>query len=156
VGMRYEFQSHLHDWSNFAPRVGIAWAPFKDRKTTIRAGGGIFYNRLNASLYANSLRFNGVREESIVIRNPLFPDPFAGDPTIDARNTIIRTLDSNLKAPYSIHFTGSIEHQFKAGLIGSVMYIYTKGLHNFRARNINAPSPITGLRPDPLESNIYQ
>jgi len=156
LGMRYEFQSHLDDSSNFGPRVGIAWAPFKDRKTTIRAGGGIFYNRLSGGLYANSLRFNGIREQSIIIRNPLFPDPFAGDPTVDIRNTITRTLDRNLKAPYSIHFTGSIEHQFKGGLIGSLMYIYTKGIHNFRARNINAPSPITGLRPDPLESNIYQ
>ena len=27
VGLRYENQTNLHDWRNFAPRIGIAWAP---------------------------------------------------------------------------------------------------------------------------------
>ena len=35
AGLRYEFQSHLQDKLNIAPRLGIAWSPSKDRKTTI-------------------------------------------------------------------------------------------------------------------------
>lgn len=35
-----------NDYSNIAPRVGIAWAPFKDRKDTVVRGGlGIFYDQ---------------------------------------------------------------------------------------------------------------
>jgi outer membrane receptor protein involved in Fe transport len=30
------------DKTNFAPRIGVAWAPFND-KTVVRAGFGIFY-----------------------------------------------------------------------------------------------------------------
>ena len=31
-------------YKSFAPRIGIAWDPLKDGKTTIRAGFGMFYN----------------------------------------------------------------------------------------------------------------
>jgi hypothetical protein len=48
VGVRYELDSQYgalsSDKNNFAPRVSIAWDPFKDHKTAIRAGYGIFYS----------------------------------------------------------------------------------------------------------------
>jgi len=27
LGLRYETQTNIHDWTDFAPRIGIAWAP---------------------------------------------------------------------------------------------------------------------------------
>ncbi|HKX27244.1 MAG TPA: TonB-dependent receptor, partial [Blastocatellia bacterium] len=33
LGLRHEFQSHLDRHLNFAPRLGLAWSPFKDKRT---------------------------------------------------------------------------------------------------------------------------
>ena len=41
---------------NFAPRFGFAWQPFKDAKTSIRGGIGLFYDVLKAE---DNFQFNG-------------------------------------------------------------------------------------------------
>jgi hypothetical protein len=125
----------------------------------VRTGGGIFFNRLSGSLFENTLRFDGVSLQSIVIRNPIFDlvNPLAANPgvTIESARTITRSLDSNLQTPYTIYTQSSIEHQFPWGMNGSLTHIFARGVHFFRSLNINAPLPNTFLRPDPSEGNIY-
>ena len=44
-GGRLDFDaepSPLHTYKFFSPRVGLAWSPFGDQKTVVRAGGGAF------------------------------------------------------------------------------------------------------------------
>ncbi|MGH9766619.1 MAG: TonB-dependent receptor [Blastocatellia bacterium] len=164
VGLRHEFQNHLQDKINFAPRFGVAWSPFRNRKTTIRTGGGVFFDRLTGNLYENTLRYDGVSQQSIVIRNPIFipnftpamPDPVSGDSQVEARNNTRRVLDPKLQAPYTINFMTSVERQFSRGFIVSVTHNYLRGAHLYRTRNINASLPDTNTQPDPAQGNLYQ
>jgi hypothetical protein len=177
LGLRHEFQTNLPDKNNFAPRLGIAWSPFKDRKTSFRAGAGIFYQRLNDSQYGQTLRFNGATQISYVIQNPTFNpnykpgDPLPGVASTNVQNTNVTILDPNMKAPYSYNFNGSVERQLPWGLVGSVNLLYSTSHHVFRTRNINAPrleraviSPngvittdaVNATRPQPLLGNITQ
>lgn len=48
--------ANFPDRTNFAPRVGFAWQPFHDGKTSVRGGWGIFYDVLKAE---DNFQFNG-------------------------------------------------------------------------------------------------
>jgi hypothetical protein len=70
-GLRYENQSNISSDLNFAPRIGIAWAPGPTpQHTTIRAGFGIFYDRVSEGLTLNAIRNDGTNFQcSIHIRS---------------------------------------------------------------------------------------
>src|ERR1051325_9694022 len=77
MGLRYETQTNIHDWRDFAPRIGIAWAPGahaarSKAKTVVRAGFGMFYDRFSLSNTIASLRYNGIVQQQYVITNPDF------------------------------------------------------------------------------------
>ena len=76
LGLRYETQTNIHDWSDFAPRIGVAWAPGarggRQPKTVIRGGSGFFYTRFDNSYALDTQRFNGILEQSYSIVNPTF------------------------------------------------------------------------------------
>lgn len=57
AGSRVEPTSQLYDpdRNNFAPRVGFAWSPSRFRdKLVFRGGAGIFYNRIEQVVFANT------------------------------------------------------------------------------------------------------
>lgn len=77
LGLRYETQSNIHDWRDFAPRFALAWAPgatakTRQMKTVVRAGVGIFYDRFALANTLTASRYNGVVQQQYVVTNPDF------------------------------------------------------------------------------------
>src|SRR5205814_2409668 len=74
LGLRYETQTNIHDWRDFAPRIALAWAPGasqkKKTKTVIRAGFGMFYDRFPLSDTLTARRHNGIVQKQFVLTNP--------------------------------------------------------------------------------------
>lgn len=52
LGLRYDRQSLTDDDDNIAPRLGFAWNPGNDPRTTVRGGYGIYYTEIRANIVA--------------------------------------------------------------------------------------------------------
>lgn len=53
LGIRTESQA-ISEAFRFAPRAGIAWSPFREARTVVRAGFGFFYDRVPLNVYSFS------------------------------------------------------------------------------------------------------
>ena len=149
LGLRYETQTNIHDWHDFAPRVGIAWAPGAKgktaAKTVLRVGFGMFYDRFDLTNILTAERYNGIVQQQYVVANPtFFPNippiaSLAGDQSIQS----IQRLSSTLRAPYLMQSAVSIERQLPRHTTVAVTYTNAHGLHILRSTDINAPLPGT-------------
>lgn len=153
-GLRYEWQSRLDDHNNFAPRIGLAWSPFKDGRTTIRGGAGIFYDWVGADIFSQILSLNGQRQFDIIIRNPGFPDPATGGNQLVLPPSRFQR-DLKLLNPYVGQASVSVERQLGHGIRLKTSYFYQHGIHLLRGRDINAPIPGRG-RPDLTAGTVIQ
>jgi hypothetical protein len=153
-GLRYELQTHLRDRNNFAPRFGLAWSPFANAKTTIRAGAGIFYHWFDEDTFAQTLLVDGIHRQELIVRNPGFPDPFIGNtPHVLPPGLIQRS--AVLQQPYLEQVSIGVERQLGNRMLMRANYLHQRGVHLLRGRNINTPLSGVG-RPDPAFGNITQ
>jgi hypothetical protein len=148
LGLRYETQTNIDDWRNFAPRIAIAWAPGAKSsrpKTVLRAGFGMFYDRFSLSNTFTALRYNGTLQQQYVIANPDF---FPQIPSVSSLGGFQLTqtiwkISPTLRAPYIMQSAVSIERQLPANTTVALTYANSHGLHLLRSRDINAPLPGT-------------
>jgi hypothetical protein len=147
LGLRYEVQTNIHDRSDWAPRVGLAWAPGgsanKPAKTVLRAGFGIFYDRFALNNTLTARRYNGIVQQQYVVPNPdFFPavPPASSLPTFGVPQ-VIQKVDSGLRAPYTTQSALTVERQLPAGSTLAVTYTNSGGVHILRSLDINAPLP---------------
>jgi hypothetical protein len=144
IGVRYDWQNYFHDNNNVAPRISFAYAPGNGRKTVVRGGAGMFYDRTGPQPIFDLIRYDGSRLLQFVINDPPFPDLNAVGPT-----SIVR-LDPSVRLPYLIQFSGGIEHQLAKSTTLTINYYGTRGVSLFRSRDVNAPPPpFYTARPDP-------
>jgi hypothetical protein len=150
IGLRYETQSNIHDWRDFAPRLGLAWAPGAHAKTSrlttvIRAGFGVFYDRFALGNTLTASRYNGIIQQQYVVTNPEFFPTIPAIPLLAALQTTqtIQQVDSTLEAPYIIQSAVSVERQLPLNTTIAITYANAHGVHMLRSRDINAPLPGT-------------
>ncbi len=168
-GLRYEAQNGISDHNDWAPRVGLAWAPKHGNgpaKTVIRAGYGWFYDRFNSTYILDSIRQNGTNQQQYVVKNPTFSEnapPVSVLSTLTSVAPTIYQIAPKMKAGQNMQAAIGVEHQFGKIATTSVTYVNSRGVHQFLSDNINAFLPgtydettATGVRPNGINENIYQ
>jgi hypothetical protein len=154
IGLRHEWQSHIDSRWNLAPRVGLAWAPARDGRTTIRTGAGLFHDWYQASTYEETLQVDGRRVEEVTIRFPAYPDPFLkGDFVLLPRGRIQQA--DHLDMPRIRQGMFAVERRLGEGMRVNTSYTFRDGVNLLRGRNVNAPGP-DGERPDPAVGNVIE
>lgn len=156
VGLRYDRQSYLGDNNNLAPRLSFAYAPDKKRKTVLRGGAGIFYDRTGIGPIADRLRFDGQRLREVSISSPGYPDPFASGATLTNQPSTIVRFAPEIREPYVIQSGFGIERQLTKSMTATANYINTRGIKLYRSRDLNAPLPSFLERPDPTIGILRQ
>jgi hypothetical protein len=154
LGLRHDLQTHLRDWANFTPRVGINWTPFPGRRTTVRASYNTFSRFFEASLYEQTLRVNGLQQRDLVISNPGYPDPFSSGVLEAGRLPGIIRARSDLIMPSTRRVQLGIDQRLAAWARLRGTYSRQTGHNLFRSRDVNAP--VNGIRPDPTARNVTQ
>ena len=113
------------DRKQFAPRLGLAYAPGNSGRTVFRAGFGLFYSDLAQNGWAAALQaVNGG------------PNPPAA------------LIDPDYKTPYALHATGGVQHAFNSNWTVSADYTHEEGNHSYRAYSFSVPSAAQVFRSD--------
>ena len=133
---------------NFQPRVGLAWDPFGNGKTSVRAAYAILVEQPMT---------NGVLNTSF---NPPLATPLAFTSTVRFDNAInlaraagnsLVTVDYNYKNAYVQSWNLNVQRELLPDLALMVGYFGSKGTHLRISRNIN--QPVNGVRPFPRLSS---
>jgi len=154
TGLRHDFQTHMRDWANFSPRLGVSWTPSRMPRTTLRASAGIVYLPLDARTYQQLLLVNGVAQHDVVISNPGYPDPFSAGVYEAAPPASVIRAASNLVLPSNRRLTFGVDQRVGKFFRLRTTFLQQTGENLFRSRNINAP--IEGVRPDPSLLNVSE
>jgi hypothetical protein len=148
---------------NFDPRIGIAFDPFSDHKTSIRAGFGIFHNRVAPRTYASGYYFappfaNNFQAVFIPPFTVPYPNPFPPplNPPGTGPITLYAGVNYNIdRAPYMMQYNLNIQREIAPGTILSIGYLGSRGRNLFTQNEVNPPmcnTPGTAIGSTPTDN----
>jgi hypothetical protein len=151
LGGRYDVEhipsAFRTDKNNFSPRLSLAWSPSKE--WVVRAGAGLYYDRLPLAFLNRAIQKDGVRAFEQVATDTDAAAMFAATgggrafvPVSGIAQSIFHA-DPQFVTPYSAQANVGVEHLLTQDFTVRADYLYTRGIHLPRTRNINLLPPVT-------------
>ena len=142
---------------NFDPRLGLAWSPFKDTKTVIRAGAGIIHYPYQSRDYGVGYNF-GAPFDQVSVAFPAFTIPAGFQCTAAAAQctptqpSIHDAMGYNIPTtPYVIQYSANIQREIRGGIIVSAGLIASESSHLLDMVELN-PQINSGTTQNPVFS----
>ncbi|MFZ0146046.1 MAG: carboxypeptidase regulatory-like domain-containing protein [Candidatus Sulfotelmatobacter sp.] len=153
-------------YKSFAPRIGVAYSPGRDGKTSIRAGWGLFYNPIEELVLAQfgaEPPFGGSSSLSDVFFNTPFvnqgeftaPNPFGGviTPTKGASTdlSLFRPIllygefEPHLRSQYTTQYNLTFQRDLSNNTMVQIGYVGSQGHRLLATHDINPSNPQTCL-----------
>ncbi len=124
---------------NFAPRMGLAWDPTGDGKTSVRAGAGIFHDQITAGpylfAYHSSLPYVLVGNITTGAR---FPDAFFTQQQQMAGAPNMEGFQYKMQQPATYKYSLDVQREVITNTSVNLGFAATRGVHLLRVLNMNA------------------
>jgi hypothetical protein len=125
---------------DFAPRVGIAWDPFKEGKTSIRAGYGIYHEQVLNGTFLQDIGTNPPYQQTATATITRFDNPGGGIPT-NLTVQGLRAVQSDWHTPYMQHWSVDWQQQLTNKTVITAGYYGSKGTHLIGLTELNEVPP---------------
>ena len=145
-GPGFEPVEHIYEQNpslkNLDPRLGVAWTPFDDQRTSIRGGFGVFHAVIGPRDYAATY-YNSPPFRTAVQQNPVFSLPFAFSAIAPALPTQTFAMDmkNDLATPYVMQWNVNVQRELARSMVVTAAYVGSRSENQVQQIQLNPPIP---------------
>jgi outer membrane receptor protein involved in Fe transport len=161
IAAGYDTSRQPNDSNNFGPRAGFSYA-FND-KTVLRGGYGLFYGRTTAIMLGTTHSNNGINILGVTLTCtttpsnpcPTYPNIFSAPPALGAQRPNLFLFADGYEQPMVQQGRIGVEREVVKNVSLAVNYLYFRGTHLSRTRDVNLCPPVATTAVDSVSGETF-